>query len=60
MPAGCWARAPVWAVVLTSGPVLISGLVVGVAMLAGPAVAHGFELACRVPCTPVSIMLTAP
>ena len=60
MPAGCWPRAPIWAVVLVNGAVLISVLVVGVAVLAGPAVAHGFELACRVPGTPVSIMLTAP
>jgi hypothetical protein len=52
MPAGCWARAPAWA----AG--LISALVVGVAV--GLADAQGFELAWRVPCTPVISMLTAP
>ena len=60
MPAGCWARAPGWAAGLISALVaagLISGLAAG---LAGAADAQGFELAWRVPCTPVSSMLTAP
>ena len=55
MPAGCWARALVWAESL--GSVLVLGVGVG---LAGADDAQGFELAWRVPCTPVSIMLTAP
>lgn len=55
MPAGCWARAGA----RVAG--LISALVVAVGVgLAGAADAQGFELAWRVPCTPVSIMLTAP
>jgi hypothetical protein len=53
MPAGCGARAPVWAAVLTSGLAAEAGLM-------GAADAQGFELAWRVPCTPVSSMLTAP
>jgi hypothetical protein len=55
MPAGCCARAPVWA----AGRV--SALVVAVEV--GLAVAEDVQvlaLAWRVPCTPVSIMLTAP
>jgi len=55
MPAGCCARAPVWAAGRVSALVVAEG--VG---LAGADDAHGFELAWRVPCTPVSIMLTAP
>ena len=57
MPAGCCARAPVCA----AGRV--NALVVAVAVAVGLAVAEdaqGFELAWRVPCTPVSSMLTAP
>jgi hypothetical protein len=55
MPAGCCARAPEWA----AGRV--SALVVAVAVgLAVAEDAQVFELAWRVPCTPVSIMLTAP
>jgi len=53
MPAGCCARAPVWAAGRVSALVVAEGL-------AGPADVQGFELAWRVPCTPVSIMLTAP
>jgi hypothetical protein len=55
MPAGCCARAPVRAAGRTRA------LVVAVAV--GDAVAEaeqGLVLAWRVPCTPVSIMLTAP
>lgn len=52
MPAGCCARAPVWAAERGSALVL--------AVAAGLADVQGFELAWRVPCTPVSIMLTAP
>jgi hypothetical protein len=51
MPAGCCARAPVWA----AGR--ISALVVALAVAEDVQV---LELAGRVPCTPVSIMLTAP
>jgi hypothetical protein len=55
MPAGCCAGAAVRA----AGRV--SALVVAEAVgLAGAPDAQGFELAWRVPCTPVSIMLTAP
>lgn len=55
MPAGCCARAPVRAAGRVSALVLAEA-----AGLAGPADVHGFELAWRVPCAPVSIMLTAP
>jgi len=54
MPAGCCARAPVWTAGRTSALVLAEG--VG---LEGAADVQA-ELAWRVPCTPVSIMLTAP
>jgi hypothetical protein len=51
MPAGCCARAPVCAAGRVSA--LVAGLRVAAA-------AQGFELAWRVPCTPVSSMFTAP
>lgn len=55
MPAGCCARAPVWA----AG--LVRALVVAVAVgLAVPEDVHVLVLAWGVPCTPVSSMLTAP
>jgi len=53
IPAGCCARAPARAAGLVSALVPAVGL-------AGAADVQGFELAWRVPCTPVSIMLTAP
>jgi hypothetical protein len=55
MPAGCRARPLVWAVGLITA--LLAGVVVA---LAGADDAQGFELAWRVPCTPVSSMLIAP
>lgn len=51
MPAGRCARAAVWAACR------VSALVVALAVAEDVQV---LELAGRVPCTPVSIMLTAP
>jgi hypothetical protein len=53
MPAGCCARAPVRATGRVSALVEAVGLAVAED-------GHGFVLAWRVPCTPVSNTLTAP
>ena len=57
MAAGCWARPLVWLTVRVLGS--IPAAVVLGAGLAAAEVTQAFELAWRVPCTPVSIMFTA-
>lgn len=59
MPAGCWARPLTWLTVRVLG-CIPAALVLGAGLL-GAEVTQAFVLlAWRVPCTPVSIMLTAP
>jgi hypothetical protein len=58
MPAGCWARPLTWLAVRVFGSIL-AALVLG-AGLSAAEVVQAFVLAWGVPCTPVSIMLTAP
>jgi len=62
MLAGCWARPLAWLAVRVPGSVpgrVPAAVVVGAGLSADEDV-QGFVLAWRVPCTPVSIMLTAP
>jgi hypothetical protein len=60
--AGCWARPLAWLAVRVLGTVLgsIPAAVVLGAGLAAAEVIQAFAAAWRVPCTPVTIMLTAP
>jgi hypothetical protein len=63
MPAGCWAGPLTWMAVRVLGCVPGStpaAVVVGAGLLAEAEAEQGFEVAWRVPCTPVSSMLTAP
>jgi hypothetical protein len=61
MAAGCWAPPLAWLAVRTLGSVRgsIPALVLAAA-LAAAEVTQAFAEAWRVPCTPVTIMLTAP
>jgi hypothetical protein len=62
MPAGCCARPLTWLAVRPRGSALGSipaAVVLGAGLLAAEVV-QAFELAWRVACTPVSIMLAAP
>jgi hypothetical protein len=58
MLAGCWARPLTWLAVRVLG-CIPAAVVLGAGLL-GAAAVQGFDVAWRVPCTPVSIMLTAP
>jgi len=62
MPAGCWARPPVWLAVRVPGNVLgiIPAALVVAAWLAEAENEQGCVVAWRVACAPVNIMLTAP
>ena len=57
MAAGCWARPLAWLAVRILGRV--PALVLGAGLLAAEAT-QAFAAPWRVPCTPVTIMLTAP
>jgi len=62
MAAGCWARPLTWLSVRVLGGVMGSipaPVVLGAGLLAAE-VTQAFVAPCRVPCTPVTIMLTAP
>jgi hypothetical protein len=63
MPAGCWARPLIWLTVRVLGGVpgsIRPAVVVGAGLLADAEAEQGFVADWRVPCTPVSSMLTAP
>jgi hypothetical protein len=62
MLAGCWARPLTWLAVRVpcSVPGCVPAAVVVGAGLSADEDIQGFAVAWRVPCTPVSIMLTAP